>query len=78
LKHGTTPEEAEEAFVSERSYFFSDVKHSTVEKRFILLGKTDKGRLLYISFTKRKAKIRIISARSQSKKERKYYAKENN
>ena len=22
LKHGTTPEEAEEAFVSERSYFF--------------------------------------------------------
>ncbi|KKR84833.1 MAG: hypothetical protein UU32_C0043G0009 [Candidatus Woesebacteria bacterium GW2011_GWB1_41_10] len=73
LKHGTTPEEAEEAFVSERSYFFSDVKHSTVEKRFILLGKTFEKKNLFIAFTMRGKKVRIISARRMYESEVKKY-----
>jgi uncharacterized DUF497 family protein len=37
------------------------------------LGKTDRGRLLFVVFTIRGDKIRVISARDASKKERSHY-----
>ncbi|MBI4036186.1 BrnT family toxin [Candidatus Daviesbacteria bacterium] len=48
---------------------YKDVFHSKDEERFIILGKTKKGRLLYIVFTYRRKKIRIISVRDINKKE---------
>ncbi|MDO8609824.1 MAG: BrnT family toxin [bacterium] len=69
-KHKVDDKEAEEAFIDEEKVIFKDKLHTTdLEERFILLGKTKKNRLLYIIFTERKEKIRIISARDVNKKE---------
>ena len=43
------------------------------EKRYHVLGRSDAGRILFLVFTIRSNKIRIISARDQSKKERQIY-----
>ena len=50
-------------------------KHSQKEKRCHALGKTESGRLLFMSFTIRNNTIRIISARDMSKKEQEQYEK---
>lgn len=68
-KHKVGDREAEEVFLDEGKVVFKDKLHSQKEERFIVLGKTKKDRLLYIAFTKRKKKIRIISARNINKKE---------
>lgn len=74
-KHGITPKEAEEVFVSEELYVLKDIKHSQKEERFIALGKSLSGRNLFVVFTIRKNKIRIISARKMHKKEADKYEK---
>lgn len=70
--------EAEEIFFNTPLKIFKDKKHSQNEERFVALGKTDKGRKLFAVFTIRKNKLRIISIRDQSKKERKTYEKNQN
>lgn len=72
-KHGITVNQAEEIFLDENLGIIKDIKHSQKEKRFIALGKTSKNKLLFVIFTIRKDKIRIISARIASKKERSRY-----
>lgn len=74
-KHNVEDKEAEEVFLDEGKVIFKDKLHSQKEDRFILLGKTKKDKLLYIVFTKRKKKIRIISVRSINKKEVVFYEK---
>ena len=74
-KHGLTPEEAEEAFFDDNKIVFGDWKHSTTEQRIALLGKTKRGRLLNITYTVRKNKVRIITARSINRKEVPLYEK---
>ncbi len=72
-KHRVTNEEAEEIFVN-NPLISKDPKHSTKrEKRYQSTGLTNKGKTLFISFTLRNNKIRIISARLASRKERKVY-----
>lgn len=68
IKHSVTNKEAEEVF-NNQPLISEDIKHSEKELRFQALGKTDKERLLFLSFTIRKNKIRIISARDMNKKE---------
>ncbi|OGK26330.1 hypothetical protein A2954_06200 [Candidatus Roizmanbacteria bacterium RIFCSPLOWO2_01_FULL_37_12] len=75
LKHDVTDKEAEEVFFDEKRYIFKDKIHSGNEERFRILGKTNLGRLLFIAFTIRKNKIRIISARDINKKEVYLYEK---
>jgi uncharacterized protein len=55
-----------------------DVKHSDREARYQAMGRTIAGRLLHVTFTLRdnQTKIRVISARSLSRKERAYYDQE--
>ena len=70
LKHNISIKEAEEVFNSQpfivlRTAFLN-------EERFQLFGEL-KQRMITIIFTIRKNKIRIISARDMSKKERKFY-----
>jgi uncharacterized DUF497 family protein len=75
LRHSIDPQEAEQPFFH---FYLSnfDEKHSTKEKRYQILGATNLGRILFIVFTIRSKKIRIISARSANVKERSQYAKE--
>jgi uncharacterized DUF497 family protein len=76
-KHDVSQTEAEQLFFNEPLLMVSDFKHSTEETRIHALGKSDEGRKLHATFTLRqsKTKIRIISARDMSKKERKHYEK---
>lgn len=70
IKHNVTDKEAEEVFSSKPLKLFRDIKHSQSENRFVALGRTIKGRNLYAVFTIRDSKIRVISARNQSRRER--------
>lgn len=68
-KHEVEDKEAEEVFFDRHRYIFKDSVHSTNEERYRILGKTKRGRLLFVVFTKRRKKIRVISARNINKKE---------
>ena len=50
-----------------------DVRHSANEARHYALGQTNSGRLLVVVFTVRGTRIRTISARPMSGKERQIY-----
>ena len=72
-KHGITNEEIEQVFSNDPKVLFSDEGHSKIEKRYGLYGQTRKGKLLSIVFTMRNNRIRVITARSISTRERKIY-----
>jgi uncharacterized DUF497 family protein len=74
-KHKVSSRECEEVFFNEPLILFKDEKHSKKEKRFGVLGITNKNRKLTAIFTLRDNKIRVISARNQSQKERRQYGK---
>ncbi len=72
-KHRVSKGECEQLFFNKPLMLYKDIKHSLVEKRNFVLGVTDAGRKLFISFTIRNRNIRVISAREMSKKEGKIY-----
>lgn len=74
-KHNIATTEAEDVFFS-RHMLKKDDLHSITEERYHLLGPTDKGKILLISFTIRGKKIRVISARPADRYERKLYEEE--
>ena len=71
-KHGIEPYECEELFFNE-PFIAKDEKHSQTEDRYYALGMTMSNKLFFVVFTIRKNKIRVISARPMSKKEREVY-----
>ncbi len=71
--HQVTPQEAEQVFFNRPLVVADDVKHFQSELRYLVLGQTDQDRPLFIAFTVRKRRIRIISARDMNRKERKVY-----
>lgn len=74
-KHGVVTREIEEVFFNKPIKIFRDIKHYQGEVRYAVFGRTNSNRRLYLIFTLRQSKIRIISARDQSKKERSMYEK---
>lgn len=74
-KHGVSQAEAEQIFFNAPLRVVPDVKHSADEPRYHVLGETDEGRRLHITFTLRSDEtlIRVISARDMHRKERKTY-----
>jgi len=72
-RHGVTFEEALTVFANPLARIFDDPDHSTDESREIVVGHSQKHRLLLVSFTQRSAKVRIISARKMTKRERADY-----
>lgn len=74
-KHKVRPYEAEEAFNDKKAIFIEDVLHSQIEERYILFGKTRKSRILYVAFTLRDGRIRVISMRDVNRKEVQIYEK---
>lgn len=72
-KHDVTPVECEQVFLNLPVIAGNDEKHSGTENRFYVLGQTNSGRLIFLVFTLRRDKLRVISARDMNKKERKVY-----
>ncbi|MPY89348.1 MAG: BrnT family toxin [Luteitalea sp.] len=50
-----------------------DPDHSEGEARFLSLGLSEAGRLLVVAYTEREGKIRIITAREATSRERRNY-----
>lgn len=71
-RHGLGRTEVEQPFFNIH-LLRPDEKHSGYEKRYNLLGITDSRRVLFITFTIRKDKIRVISARPADRRERTIY-----
>lgn len=74
-KHNVNYRECEEAFFNKPLVINEDEAHSQGEKRFRVYGKTNRGRLIFMIFTIRNNKVRVISCRDQNKKERKEFQK---
>lgn len=71
--HGVSFDEASTAFSDTSSLTIHDPLHSDEEDRFILIGNSYRNRLLVVIHTERVGRVRIISARRATKKERKQY-----
>jgi uncharacterized DUF497 family protein len=72
-KHGVSFQEAVTAFGDPLSMNMADPDHSEGEERFIVLGMSDRYRLLVVSYAERPPRTRIISARLATRHERKQY-----
>jgi len=72
-KHGVSCLEAESVFQDPQRLDFSDPLHSSREKQYISLGRSNRPRTLCLAWTLRRNKVRIISARPTSRKERTLY-----
>ncbi len=72
-KHKVTPAQCEELFFNRPLVVQTVEQHLVSEKRYFALGKTDADRRLFVVFTLRGKKIRVISARDMSRQERKVY-----
>ena len=72
-KHGIDFETATTVFHDPLAYIFDDTWHSVGEPREIIIGHDLTSRLLLVCFTERNNRIRIISARLATKKERQDY-----
>ena len=73
-KHGITQQEAEDAFFHFK-LIVPDQRHSKTEPRFGMYGQANTGKNLFIAFTIRNQRVRVISARPVNKKERILYEK---
>ena len=72
-KHGVTFAEAMTVFGDPLTLTGYDPDHSDSEDRYVTMGLSVEGRLLIVSHTDREDRIRIISAREASSRERKDY-----
>jgi uncharacterized DUF497 family protein len=74
-KHGIAFEEARTVFYDVNARLIRDDEHSEDEERFIILGFSDKSKLLLVAHCYREEEevIRIISARKASGNERRQY-----
>jgi uncharacterized DUF497 family protein len=68
-----TPEEAEDVFFHEPLVVRSDSRHSKREKRYCALGQNGAGRRLFVAFTLRRDRIRVISVRDMNRHEAEVY-----
>jgi uncharacterized DUF497 family protein len=76
-KHCVSTGECEQVFFNLPLFLQDDTGHSQAEPRFLVLGQTVAGRYLFIAFTIRQNKIRVISARDINQKERDSYEQTN-
>lgn len=72
-KHGVTFSEAKTVFDDPLYVDFYDPHHSGDEDRYLIVGKSNRGRLLIVSYTERKNAVRIISTREVTRAEREAY-----
>jgi len=75
-KHGISFDEAASVFDDILAAVYEDPDHSADEKRFLMIGTSVQNRLLHIAFSDQGRRIRMITARKVTKRERKLYEKE--
>lgn len=73
-KHGVSFEDAVTAFADPLAVTVTDPDHSSAaERRYILVGRSARGRLMVVSHAERGTAIRLISARPATRRERAQY-----
>ena len=72
-KHKVSFDDAKTIFNDPLSITIADPQHSNDEHRYIEIGCSSNGQILVVSYTERRANIRIISCRRATKMERKAY-----
>jgi uncharacterized DUF497 family protein len=73
LRHRVSQSESEQVFFNRPLAIAQDDLHSEGERRYFALGRTDANRLLFIAYTIRRDKVRVISARDMTPRERREY-----
>ena len=74
--HGISFDEACTTFEDPLSKTIDDPLHSENEERFVLIGQSIRRRILVVVHTEREERIRVISARQATKRERRAYEKD--
>jgi uncharacterized DUF497 family protein len=72
-KHGVSFFEATDVFGDGYSSSLRDPDHSDDEDRYLIFGLSRTGKYLVVSYTERGDRIRIISAREMTPRERRAY-----
>jgi len=72
-KHAVSFEEAATVFGDPLSVTIRDPLHSTGEQRFIIVGRSRQGRIIVVVHADRGHRVRIISARLATRRERRKY-----
>jgi uncharacterized protein len=72
-KHRVSFDEALTVFADPLARIFDDPEHSAEAAREIIIGHSTKQRLLLVSFAERASRVRIISARRATRRERQDY-----
>jgi uncharacterized DUF497 family protein len=72
-RHGVSFDEATTVFGDPLAATVSDSVHSQSEPRFVTVGQSAQGRILVVIHSDRADKVRRISARPESSRERKQY-----
>jgi uncharacterized DUF497 family protein len=75
-KHGVTFERAKQAFADPFAIIVFDDREAYGEERYNLLGMTAH-RLLFVAYTERGDRVRIISTRRATRHEQELYEEEN-
>lgn len=75
IKHQVKYTEAQEVFFNKPLLLMPDPQHSKTEQRYGCFGRTSQDRKLFVVFTVRSQRIRVISARDQSREEKERYVK---
>ena len=66
-------QEASSVFGDPLAYTFPDIDHSDEEQRFITIGESNENTLVVVAHTERSGRVRIISAREATRRERQFY-----
>ncbi|HVC81612.1 MAG TPA: BrnT family toxin [Chloroflexota bacterium] len=70
--HGVSPEEMEEVYLDPRRVGLQTFEVNG-EMRWTIVGRTQSRRFLFLVYTKRGHKIRLITARNADRSEKKHY-----
>ena len=75
-KHKVAFDEGKSIFGDPFLLSFPDMDDSQIEERYVNIGVSAKGRILVLIHTERQGKIRIISCRKATARERRDYEKD--
>ena len=75
-KHRVSFTEAATVFNDPQFIVAADDDYSDSERRFVIMGESNIGRVLVVAYVEREARIRLISAREATRRERQNYEEE--
>jgi len=74
LVHGVEPREVEEALL-DPGRVRADARNASGERRYALIGATEEGRVLFLVYAARGAKVRPVTARDASDVQKRRYGR---